>query len=81
MALYYFHLRDGIDVLLDEEGRELDKKAIESAALIEARSIISDDAREGRIRLDQRLDIEDAAHVIVYSLAFVDAVHIVEPHD
>jgi len=80
MARYYFHLRDGIDVLLDEEGRELDEKAIQSAALIEARSIISDDAREGRIRLDQRLDIEDAAHAIVYSLAFVDAVQIVEPH-
>lgn len=80
MARYYFHLRDGIDVLLDEEGRELaDDRAIAPAALIEVRSIISDDAREGRIRLDQRIDVENGARAIVYSLAFKDAVEIVQP--
>ena len=80
MARYYFHLRDGVDVLLDEEGRELtDEAAIGPAALIEVRSIISDDARGGQIRLDQRIDIENSARVIVYSLAFKDAVEIVQP--
>jgi hypothetical protein len=78
MSHYYFHLRDGVDILIDEEGRHLDGiDDIAPAALLEARSIISDDARSGCIRLDLRIDVEDASHKVVYSLDFSDAVEIV----
>jgi hypothetical protein len=80
MSLYYFHLRDGVDVLLDPEGREMaSADAIPLAALTEARSIISDDARNGRIMLDQHIDVEDESRNILHTLHFVDAVEIVQP--
>ncbi len=80
MSLYFFHLRNGHDVLLDPEGRELDGiEAITSNALKEARSIISEDARDGCIYLDQSLDIRDEAGLLVHRLEFPDAVEIVQP--
>lgn len=78
MAVYYFHLRDGEDCILDEEGRELDDEAaIAAAALAEARGIISHDALRGEIRLTHRIDVLDAAGNVVHRLAFADAVRIV----
>lgn len=80
MVLYYFHLRDGVDVILDPEGRELaDTASVRAMALRDARSIISDDARQGVIKLDQRIDVEDAARVVVHRLKFTDAVLIIYP--
>jgi hypothetical protein len=77
LSLYYFHLRNGTDVLLDAEGRELDAAAVAAAALGEARSIISHDALAGRILLDQHIDVENGAGETVHCLAFADAVKIV----
>ena len=78
--LFYFHLRDGHEIVLDPEGRDLDDQAaIAAAALRDARSIIRDDVRHGRIRLDQRIDVEDGASVVVHSLAFSDSVEIIYP--
>jgi hypothetical protein len=80
MAFYYFHLRDGVDILLDEEGRPMKSiEHIREAALLEARSIISGDAKLGRIMLDQRIDVEDEFRTLVHSLEFADAVVIVQP--
>ena len=77
METYFFHLRDGTDVLLDPDGRQLaDLAAAVSAALIEARSIIGADALLGTIMLEQRIDVEDELGAIVHSLAFEDAVHV-----
>jgi len=77
MKIYYFHLRDGADVLLDPDGRMLiDMPAVLAAALLEARAIIGADARGGKIALDQRIDVEDALGVIVHSLPFEKAVQI-----
>ncbi len=78
MALYYFHLRDGIDVLLDPEGCELaDLAAVERCALTAARSIISADVLDGRLRLDMRIDVEDPAGAVVHRLPFNQAIEIV----
>ncbi len=78
MARFYFHLRDGTDVLLDPDGREFsDAVKIPAAALAEARSIVSHDALEGRILLDQHIDVADALGVVVHSVAFHDAVEVV----
>lgn len=77
MQIYYFHLRDGTDVLLDSEGLMLlDIDAAIATALREARAIIGADALEGRIELDQRIDVEDERGVIVHSLQFEEAVQV-----
>ena len=80
MALYFFHLRDGVDILLDPEGRQLDGPgAIADAALNDARSIIGHDAVQGRIMLNQHIDVEDESGNILHTLHFADAVEIVYP--
>ena len=80
MALYYFHLRDGTDMLLDPEGSELpDFPAVRAQALTGARSIMSADILEGRMQLDLRIDVEDAAGSLVYRLPFTDAVEFIPP--
>ncbi len=78
MTLYFFHLRDGEDVLLDPEGRQLDGlDAVPKAALAEARSIISDNVLRGRIALHYRIDVEDPDRNLVYRLHFADAIEII----
>src|SRR5215212_3770794 len=79
MAVFYFHLCDGTDVLLDPEGRELASEMIPTAALAEARAIIAADARDGHIRLDQNIQVRDAAGDTVHSIDFEDAVRVTRP--
>ena len=75
MDTYYFHLRDGTDVLLDPDGRSLPSLgAVAGAALYEARAIISADAIGGRIRLNQAIEVEDEQGQTVCRVAFTDAV-------
>jgi hypothetical protein len=74
MATYYFHLCDGVDVLLDPDGRELPIGCIEAAALTEARAIIAADVRGGHIHLDQEIEVRDTAGKVVHRIAFEDAV-------
>jgi hypothetical protein len=77
MQTYFFHLRDGADILLDPDGRKLPSlAAVMASALREARAIISADAQSGTIKLNQQLDIEDEAGEIVHSLHLKDAVTI-----
>lgn len=77
MPVYYFHLRDGDDMLLDPDGRALEgAEAIAGCALAEARALISDEARLGRIRLDQRIEVEDAGGAVVHRLFFDQAIEI-----
>lgn len=75
MSLFFFHLRDGTDTLIDEEGAELpNAEEARESALLHARSIISHDALQGRINLDQRIDVLDEAGALICSLRFADAV-------
>ena len=76
MALYFFHLVDGADLLLDPDGREIDPGSVHAAALAEARAMIAADARVGHIRLDQRIDVNDAGGTTVCSVPFEDALKI-----
>lgn len=60
MALYFFHLRDGVDVLLDPEGRELDSvEKVAAAALADARALIADEVRTGHVNLGQIIEVQD----------------------
>ncbi len=74
MARYYFHLRDGTDVLLDPDGRELAEGAIIGAALAEARAMIAADVLQGHVRLDQQIEVLDSAGALIHQLPFEDAV-------
>jgi hypothetical protein len=77
MPRYFFHLRDGVDILLDPDGRELpDAAAAAQLALTEARSLMSHEILGGVLHLSQRLDVEDSEGRVVHSLAFSDAVSI-----
>ena len=77
MALYFFHLRNGGDTLLDPDGRKLAFGAVPGAAVREALAIISADARDGRIDLGQSIDVEDSKGSVIHHLDFRDAVEIV----
>jgi uncharacterized protein DUF6894 len=77
MKIYYFHLCDGTDVLLDPEGRWLpDMNAVIALALVEARSIIGAEALEGSIKMSQHIDVHDEKGTLVHSLQFEDAVQV-----
>jgi len=77
MQSYLFHLRNGTDVLIDPDGRDLPSLgAVAAAALREARAIISADALGGRINLAQEIQVEDQNGVIVHRLGLREAVSI-----
>lgn len=79
MPRYFFHLRDGVDVLLDPEGIELAVDVVPAAALKAARDCLAHDAREGRLDLDQRIVVEDEAGAAVHTIEFMDAFEISLP--
>jgi uncharacterized protein DUF6894 len=80
MALYFFHLRDGEDMLLDPEGCELpDLGAVAERTMATARSLLSADVLQGRLDLDLRIDVVDAGGAAIHSLDFADAVEIRPP--
>ena len=77
VALYYFHLSDGHQALIDPEGREVaDFSMISDLALKEARAMISQDALGGKIVLNQYIEVRDEGGKLVHQLAFRDAVQI-----
>ena len=76
MPRYYFHLCDGADVLLDDEGRELEADDLEARTLGEARAMIAADALNGHIFLNQKIEVRDEAGKMVHCLSFEDAVQV-----
>ena len=77
MALYFFHLCDGRDTLIDPDGREVsDRSTIGDIALKEARAMISQDALGGRISLDQFIEVRDGVGKLIHKMAFRDAVSV-----
>ena len=77
MPLYFFHLRDGPDSLIDDEGLEVDgPDDARQIALVQARDIISHEAMKGTINLRQRIEVVDSAGISVATVSFSDAVKI-----
>jgi hypothetical protein len=77
VALYYFHLTDGHQALIDPEGREVkDPSQLSELALREARGMIGQDAMTGRINLNQYIEVRDASGKLIHQLCFRDAVTI-----
>jgi len=77
LALYFFHLCDARDTLIDPEGREIaDAACLGEFALKEARAMISQDALGGRITLDQFIEVRDDTGKLIHKVGFSDAVTI-----
>ena len=77
MALYFFHLYDGRDTLIDPDGREVgDVATIGDIATKEARAMISQDALGGKISLDQFIEVRDHDGKLVHKMGFRDAVSV-----
>ena len=77
MARFYFHLRDGDDLLPDHEGIELDIAEVPCRALQEARALLAADIARGLIDLAQWIEVTDAEGGTIHRLLFAEAVAIV----
>jgi hypothetical protein len=77
MPIYFFHLQNDVDILLDPEGRELESERVAAAALQEARAIIAADARSGCIDLKQNIHVKDSTGKLVCRVEFEDAVELI----
>jgi hypothetical protein len=78
VARYYMQLRDGTEHLLDPEGIEYaDIDELKKKVLIAVRGLMSEDIKGGVIDLRFRIDAEDRDGIIVYTLAFAEAVNII----
>jgi hypothetical protein len=72
------HLRDGTEQLLDPEGLEFASlDAARKATLVAARDLMTGDIRDGVIDFRFRIDVEDEAGEIIYTLPFKHAVNII----
>jgi hypothetical protein len=81
MPRYFMHLRDGTDIALDEEGTVYaNDDAMRRAVLQSARDCVSGDViSKGLADLRLRIDAENEAGEVIYSLPFDQAVSIVLP--
>lgn len=77
MPLYFLHLRDGSDELLDPDGVHMPADAVPGFALRAARDCMAGDVMNGRIELKYRIDVEDGDGRVVHSVAFADAIEVV----
>ncbi len=77
MPRFYLHLCDGGGFVEDEEGVELpDETAARTAALASARDIMMDEVRSGTLDLTSSIKVENEQRVLLFTLAFAEAVHI-----
>ena len=78
MPLYFLHLRDGTEELLDEEGVEYATLDLMRKAVMETvRDLMKGDLDRGVLDLRFRVDAEDAAGMVIYTLPFRHAVSII----
>ncbi|MBF7013802.1 hypothetical protein QUC32_03010 [Novosphingobium resinovorum] len=74
MPRFYFHLRDHTDSVIDPEGQELpDLQAAERVALEAARDTLSQEMKGGFLDLRYRIEVEDEAGTVIYSLQLKDS--------
>jgi len=73
---YFMHLVDGVDHILDPEGVEMPREAVEGYALRSARDCIAGDVRRGDIDFSYRIEVRDESDRLIHSLEFRDAVTI-----
>jgi hypothetical protein len=67
---FYFHVCDG---------NGLTVKEARSAAVTDARSIMAEEMREGRLDLASFIEVEDESHVHLFTVTFEEAVSVQRP--
>jgi hypothetical protein len=78
MPRYFMHLRNHIDEILDPEGVEMASlEAVKSAVLASARDVMVGDLKKGLLDLRHRIDAENMAGAIIFTLPFKHAVNII----
>lgn len=78
MALYFMHLRGGGDEIRDPEGtRFADLDTLRASVLAAARDLMRESLRNGVLDFRFRIDAEDEAGAVVYSLPFRHAVNVI----
>ncbi len=79
MALYFMHLRDGSEELLDPDGKEFPNlaAALRDSVFATARDLLMGDVRDGLLDLRFRIDAEDESGTIVHTLAFKHALNFI----
>jgi len=78
MQRYFFHLVNGDGRTLDEEGEEFaDLADVLDCAVRAIRSIVSDEAKQGRIDLRGRIEVMSFDGTRVMVVPFGDAINIV----
>jgi hypothetical protein len=78
MPRYFMHLRNHIDEILDPEGVEMaGLEAVKSAVLASARDVMVGDLKKGLLDLRYRIDAENMAGAIIFTLPFKHAVNII----
>ena len=77
MPLYFFHIREGNELLMDPEGSHLpDLEAARSEAFECARQLISDAVLAGSpLGMERNIQIDDEAGQAVLSVPFRDVIH------
>ena len=77
MPRYFFHVRNGLGFVADDEGRELDgDDAARAVAIDGVRSLLSDEVRSGRLDLRGRLEVADGDGRTVLIVPFGETVEI-----
>lgn len=78
MPRFFLHLSDGY-LVCDEDGMIFDDaEGAREEAIRAARDMMSDQVRQGRLSLRDRIDVADEAGKPIFTLAFRDAVDIDE---
>ena len=78
MPRFFFNVRDEAGFAEDEEGLDLARaEEARDIAIDGARSILSDQARQGRVDLRGRVEVADAGGVPLFSVDFAEAVEVV----
>ena len=77
MPRFFFHLRDETGFVQDEEGREFASLGeARTHALEGIRSIVSEDAKYGRIDLTGELEVADESGAALLKVGFGEAVEV-----
>lgn len=79
MPRYFFDLRNDVDVS-DEEGRILDDlAAVRTAAIAEAREMMTESVLKGHLNLGHSIEVRDETGAIILVMPFGEAVDVVVP--
>ena len=77
MTKFYLNIQNGIGLVIDEEGRELDSlEAARAEAVGGIRAIISEEAKTGLLDLTGRIEVMDAEGHLLSVVGYADAMEL-----